>query len=211
MYQKTTLDNGLRVLTSAMPYIHSVSICIFVGVGSRYETDTEAGVSHFIEHLCFKGTPKRPTAREVSEAIEGVGGILNAGTDRELTVYWCKVAQAHFPMALEVLIDILLHSNLDPVELEKERQVIIEEIHMYKDSPQQRVNMLIDELLWPEHPLGRDIAGSKESVSAITRDAMCDYLANQYQPANTVVTVAGDIKHQEVVNTVNHLITNFRK
>ena len=209
MYQKTTLDNGLRVLTSAMPYIHSVSICIFVGVGSRYETDTEAGVSHFIEHLCFKGTPKRPTAREVSEAIEGVGGILNAGTDRELTVYWCKVAQAHFPMALEVLIDILLHSNLDPVELEKERQVIIEEIHMYKDSPQQRVNMLIDELLWPEHPLGRDIAGSKESVSAITRDAMCDYLANQYQPANTVVTVAGDIKHQEVVNTVNHLMGDW--
>ena len=209
MYQKTTLDNGLRVLTAAMPHTPSVSICIFVGVGSRYETDAEAGISHFIEHLCFKGTQKRPTAKEISEAIEGVGGILNAGTDKELTVYWCKVAQAHFPLALEVLVDILLHSKFDPVELEKERQVIIEEIHMYKDAPQQQVNMLIDELLWPEHPLGRDIAGSKESVSAITRDTMRDYLANQYQPANTVVTIAGDVQHQEVVDAVNQLMGDW--
>ncbi len=209
MYQKTTLANGLRVLTAAMPHTISVSICIFIGVGSRYETNAEAGISHFIEHLCFKGTQKRPTAREISEAIEGVGGILNAGTDKELTVYWCKVAQAHFPLALEVLVDILRHSRFDPVELEKERQVIIEEIHMYKDSPQQRVNMLIDELLWPEHPLGRDIAGSKESVSAITRDTMWGYLEGQYQPANTVVTIAGGIQPQEVVAAVDHVMGDW--
>ncbi|MFC2047502.1 M16 family metallopeptidase [Chloroflexota bacterium] len=209
MYQKTTLDNGLRILTAAMPHSKSVSICIFVGVGSRYETDAEAGISHFIEHLCFKGTPKRPTAWEISKAIEGVGGILNAGTDKELTVYWCKVAQSHFPLALDVLVDILLHSSFDPVELEKERQVIIEEIHMYKDAPQQRVNMLIDDLLWPKHPLGRDIAGSKESVSAITRDMICNYLANQYQPTNTVVTVAGNLTHQEVVTAVNQAIGDW--
>lgn len=112
MYQKTTLDNGLRIITSAMPHTPSVSICIFIGVGSRYEIETQAGISHFIEHLLFKGTQKRPSAREISAAIEGVGGILNAGTGKELTIYWCKVAQLHFSLALDVLVDILLHSRL---------------------------------------------------------------------------------------------------
>lgn len=194
MYQKTTLDNGLRVLTAAMPHTHSVSICIFIGVGSRYETESQAGISHFIEHLCFKGTPKRATAREISEAIEGVGGIINAGTDKELTVYWCKVAQPHFHLALDVLADILLHSKFDLADIEGERQVIIEEIKMSKDSPSQLVNMLIDELLWPSHPLGRDIAGSKESVTAITQNMMLDYLAHQYLPSNTVVSIAGALQ-----------------
>ena len=136
-----------------MPHTRSISICIFIGAGSRYETEAEAGVSHFIEHLCFKGTQKRATAREISAAIEGTGGTLNGGTDKELTIYWCKVAQPHFPLALDVLVDMLLHSKFDPQELERERQVIIEEINMSMDSPQQRVNMLIDELLWPNHPL----------------------------------------------------------
>ena len=119
MYQKTTLDNGLRVITTNMPHTRSVSICIFMGVGSRYETDAESGVSHFIEHLLFKGTQKRPTAREISETIEGVGGILNGGTDKELTLYWCKVAQSHFPLAMELLADMLLNSRFDPQEIEK--------------------------------------------------------------------------------------------
>ena len=209
MYQKTTLDNGLRVITTTMPHTRSVSVCFFIGVGSRYETDAEAGVSHFIEHLCFKGTPKRPTAKEISEAIEGVGGILNGGTDKELTLYWCKVAQPHFPLALEVLIDILLHSRFDPQDIERERQVIIEEINMSKDSPSQQVNMLIDELLWPGHPLGRDIAGNKESVAAITRDIMLDYQASQYLPDNTVVTIAGNIQHQEAVTAVKQALANW--
>ena len=209
MYQKTTLDNGLRIITNTMPHTHSVSICIFIGVGSRYETETQAGISHFIEHLCFKGTPKRPTAREISGTIEGVGGILNGGTDRELTVYWCKVAQSHFPLALDVLADILLHSKFDPKDIERERQVIIEEINMSKDSPPQRVDMLIDKLLWPNHPLGRDVAGSKESVAAITRDMMLDYLQGQYLPDNTVVTIAGNIRHQAMVTTVSQALGNW--
>ena len=136
-----------------MPHTRSVSICIFIGVGSRYETEAQAGISHFIEHLCFKGTQKRPTAKEISETIEGVGGILNGGTDKELTVYWCKVAQPHFSLAVEVLVDMLLHSRFDPQDIEKERQVIIEEINMSKDFPPQRVDMLIDALLWPNPPL----------------------------------------------------------
>ncbi len=202
MYQQTTLDNGLRVITAPMPQTRSVSICIFIGVGSRYESEPQAGVSHFIEHLCFRGTPKRTTAREISEAIEGVGGIINAGTDKELTVYWCKVAQPHFPLALDVLADILLNSRLDPADIERERQVITEEINMSKDSPSQSVNILIDELLWPRHPLGRDIAGNKESVAAISREMIVDYLGKQYLPANTVVSVAGAGKPQEMLSAV---------
>lgn len=209
MYQKTTLDNGLRVITATMPHTRSVSICIFIGVGSRYETEAQAGISHFIEHLCFKGTQKRPTAKEISETIEGVGGILNGGTDKELTVYWCKVAQPHFSLALEVLVDMLLHSRFDPQDIEKERQVIIEEINMSKDFPPQRVDMLIDELLWPNHPLGRDVAGNKESVTAITRDIMLDYFQGQYLPSNTVITIAGDIQHQEIVTVISQATGNW--
>ncbi|MBA7467416.1 putative zinc protease [subsurface metagenome] len=209
MYQKTTLDNGLRVITVTMPHTRSVSICIFIGVGSRYETEAEAGVSHFIEHLLFKGTSKRTTARAISEAIEGVGGILNGGTDKELTLYWCKVAQPHFELALDVLADMLLHSKFDPQDIEKERQVIIEEINMSRDSPAQRVDILIDGLLWPKHPLGRDIAGSKESVAAITRDMMLDYRQGQYLPNNTVVTIAGNIQHQQMITAVGQALGNW--
>ena len=209
MYQKTILDNGLRVITATMPHTRSVSICFFIGVGSRYESEAQAGISHFIEHLRFKGTPKRPTANEISAAIEGVGGILNGGTDKELTIYWSKVAQHHFPLALEVLVDMLLHSKFEPIDIERERQVIIEEINMTKDSPAQQVNLLIDELLWPRHPLGRDIAGSKESMAAITRDMLLDYLETKYPPTNTVVAIAGNIQHQEAVVVVSQAVATW--
>jgi len=189
-----------------MPHTRSVSLCIFIGVGSRYETKTQAGVSHFIEHLLFKGTPRRTTAREISVAMEGVGGIINAGTDKELTVYWCKMAQPHFPLALDVLADILLHSRFDPRDIESERRVIIEEINMGKDSPPQLVNMLIDELLWPNHPLGRDVAGDRDSVAGISREMMLDYLACQYLPGNTVVSIAGVLQHQEMVTAVGQAL-----
>jgi len=206
LYQKTTLDNGLRVITANMPHTRSVSICIFIGVGSRYETEPEAGVSHFIEHLCFKGTQKRPTAREISEAIEGVGGIINGGTDKELSLYWCKVAQPHFPLALDVLADMLLHSKFDPKDIENERKVIIEEINMEMDSPTHLVDLLIDELLWPAHPLGRDIAGSKRTVAALSRETMLDYLGRQYLPSNSVVSIAGTVQHQEIVAAVKQAL-----
>lgn len=202
MHQKTVLPNGLRIVTTTMPHTRSVSVCFFIGVGARYESDSQAGISHFIEHLLFKGTAKRPTSRDISEAIEGVGGMLNGGTDKEMTIYWARVAQPHFPLALDVLVDVLLRSRFEPEEIEKERQVIIEEIHMSRDSPGQQVHMLIDELLWPGHPLGRDIAGTDGSVAAITRPMMLDYLANKYLPENTVVAIAGNIQHQEAVDAV---------
>ena len=211
MYQKTVLDNGLRVITATMPHIHSASICIFIGVGSRYESKQKAGISHFIEHMMFRGTEKRPTAREISEAIEGLGGTLNAGTDKEMTVYWCKVTQSHFLKALDALADMLLHSKFDFQDVEKERQVIMEEISMYHDSPQQTVSLLIDELLWPAHPLGRDTAGSKHSITNITPNDMLSYIQAHYLPTDTVVSVAANIGHQEVVTAVSQVMGSWSR
>jgi predicted Zn-dependent peptidase len=209
LYHKTTLDNGLRFITATMPHTRSVCISIFIGTGSRYEPDTESGISHFIEHLLFKGTEKRPSAREISAAIEGVGGIINGGTDKEVTVYWAKVPKEHFATALEILTDLLLHPRFEPEALEKERRVIIEEINMTRDIPSQQANLLIDELLWPDHPLGRDIAGTRESVTAISRDELRDYLKRQYGPDNAVVAIAGDIKHREVVSAVSQMLGSW--
>ncbi|MFC1938825.1 M16 family metallopeptidase [Chloroflexota bacterium] len=209
MYQKITLDNGLRLITATMPHTRSVCINIFISTGSRYESSSEAGVSHFVEHLLFKGTEKRPTSRAISEAIESVGGILNGGTDKELTVYWAKVPQHHFSLALDVLTDLLLHPRFDPGAIERERQVIIEEINMSRDVPSQQANMLIDNLLWPDHPLGRDIAGNRESVKAITRDGMLNYLKRQYQPDNTVVSIAGNVEHQEIITAASQMLGSW--
>ena len=203
MHQKTVLDNGLRVVSTTMPHTHSVSISYLVGTGSRYETEEQAGISHFIEHLLFKGNTRRPTSKDISTAIEGVGGGLNGGTDKESTVYWARVARPNFLLALEVLTDMLLHSLFDPQELERERGVIIEEINMTKDVPAQQVHLLTDEILWPDHPLGRDIAGSKETMTTINREMMLDYVKSMYLPENTVIAIAGDIQHEEAVDAVD--------
>jgi len=206
LYQKKVLDNGLRIITCPMPHTRSVSICIYLGAGSRYESEAQAGVSHFIEHLCFRGTEKRLSAKDISGAIEGVGGVLNGGTDKELTVYWCKVAQPHFRLALDVLADMVLHSRFEKRDIEKERKIIIEEISMSKDAPNQLVGMILDELLWPDHPLGRDVAGTNKSVKDMSRELMLDYMASEYSPANTVIAIAGNIEHEEAVNEVNKIL-----
>ncbi len=199
MFEKTIMDNGLRVVSSSMPHTRSVSVAFFVGAGSRYETDEIAGVSHFLEHMLFKGTERRPTAQEIAEEIEGVGGVMNAATDKELTVYWAKVGHQHFARCLDVLSDALLHSLLQPEEIEKERQVIIEELAQTEDSPGDLAGLLIDEIIWPNQPLGRDIGGSRQSVSRIDRDDIRGYVARQYVPENTVLAVAGNVDHATVV------------
>jgi len=201
-YQRTVLPNGLRILTSAMPHTHSVSVSLYVGAGSRYEQEREAGVSHFVEHLLFKGTEKRPTAQEVAEAIDGVGGVLNGGTDREYTVYYIKVARPHMDLALDVLFELVRRPLMDPSEMEKERQVILEELAMVADSPPQLVDLLLDSLLWPENPLGRDVAGTPETVNGIDRQMVMGYLGQQYVPSNILVSVAGNIEHEEVVSAI---------
>ncbi len=211
MHQKTTLPNGLRVLTVPMPHVRSVTVACFFGAGSRYESDAEGGLSHFLEHMLFKGTKKRPLPQQISEAIEGIGGFMNASTDREVTIYWAKVARHHFATAADLLADVILHSVFKPVEVERERKVILEEIGSINDSPQQLVDLLIDTTMWPGQPLGRDVGGTKESVSALSRRAMLDYLGEQYVPNNCVVAVAGDITHEEVVNVIGGQLGKWKR
>lgn len=201
-YRKSVLPNGLRVLTSAMPHTYSVAISVYVGAGSRYETAPESGVSHFVEHMLFKGTSTRPSPQLISEAIDSVGGVLNAATDREFTVYYAKVARRHLDLALDVLVDLVRRPLFDPEELEKERKVVLEELASVADSPGQQVDLLLDELLWPEQPLGWDVAGSKESIEGLTREMTLDYMGRQYLPSNMVVSIAGNVDHDEVTDLV---------
>lgn len=202
-YERTVLPNGLHVLSSTMPATHSVTVNLYIGAGSRYERAGEEGVSHYVEHMVFKGTDKRPTAKEIAETIDGVGGLVNGVTDREYTVYYIKVARPHFGLAVDVLAQLVRHPLMDAGEMEKERQVVIEELAMVADSPAQIADLLLDSLLWPDNPLGRDVAGTEESVNGITRDLMMGYLGEQYVPNNIVVSVAGNVTHDEVVDIFN--------
>lgn len=202
-HQKTVLANGLRVLVAPMPHTRSVSVSIYVGAGSRYETPAQAGLAHFLEHLCFKGTERHPTPQEISQAIDGVGGSINAATDRELTVFYCKVAKSHFTLALEVLGDLVRRPLFAAEELEKERKVILEELAMVADSPFQQVDVLLDETLWPDQPLGRDVAGSEATVRAMTRDMAVEYLGRQYVPNNAIVSIAGAVEYDEALELVS--------
>jgi predicted Zn-dependent peptidase len=210
-FRKTTLPNGLRIITSEMPHTRSVSICIYIGVGSRYETPEQAGVSHYLEHMVFKGTELHPEPQEISAIIESTGGILNAATEHESTVYWCKVAKPHFKPSLELLLDMLRNSVFEPESIEKERLVVIEELNMVNDYPNYKVDAIIDEMLWPDHALGKDVGGSKESVNGITRKMMMDFIDEHYSPSNIVISVAGSITHDEVVDCVQSSSHGWKK
>jgi predicted Zn-dependent peptidase len=207
LYQKEILNNGIRLIISNMPQVRSVSVALFIGTGGCYESINKAGISHFIEHLCFKGTAMRQSSREISEAIEGTGGSINGGTDKELTIYWCKVASSYLKLAIEVLNDIVRNSRFDNEDIENERKVIIEEINMNYDSPQQRVDTLIYELLWPDLPLGRDIAGKKDTVQDFKREELISFYKGHYLPNNSVISIAGDL---ETGNVMDILHQNFK-
>jgi predicted Zn-dependent peptidase len=176
------------------------------GAGSRHETPELAGASHLFEHMLFKGTPKRPTPRQISEVVEGVGGTINAFTDREVTGYWCRVAQPNYREGIDLLADMTLNSLFKDEDIAKEKQVVYEEIRASFDSPGARTSMLLDDLLWPDQPMGRDIAGTVESVGAISRDEMLKYLETQYVASNTVIAVAGNIEHADVVEQISDLL-----
>jgi predicted Zn-dependent peptidase len=163
------------------------------GGGSRLEDERLAGVSHFIEHLHFKGTKKRPSPKEIADSIEGVGGFINASTDKELTAYWARVPSEHMNLALDVLFDLVSNSRLDAADVERERMVILEELRMYQDQPQEYVQNLFEELIWPGHPLGRDIAGTEESVARLTRDDILEYANARYRLPNLVIAAAGSL------------------
>ena len=202
MYQRTVLDNGLRILTSTMPHTHSATIAFFIGVGSRYESDEQSGASHFVEHMLFKGTAKRPTSKEIAVAIERIGGIFSASVGQEESTYWVKVTPPHLDTAIDVLADMLRHARFEPSEIDKERDVIIKEINLTLDTPDDLVHLLNNQLVWPDHPLGRDVAGSKETIASFDRDRLLDYMNSHYLPNNTVVSVAGNVEREAVVNQI---------
>jgi predicted Zn-dependent peptidase len=208
-FERTVLDSGVRVLTSNMPHTGAVSIQVLFGAGSRYETDELAGSSHLFEHLLFKGTTKRPTPKEIAETIEGVGGILNAYTDREATGYWCKIALTHYKEGLDVLLDMIRDPLFREEDIEKEKKVVFEEIRASHDSPEATVDMMMDELLFPSQPLGRDIAGSVESVQAVSTESLKEYLRTQYVASNTIISVAGALPHDQIVADVAELMDGF--
>jgi predicted Zn-dependent peptidase len=198
-YLKTTLANGVRVVTGPMSGVKSASLILYYEVGSRYENPAHQGVSHFLEHMLFKGTERRPDPLMISQAVESVGGILNAATGRESTNYWAKVPSTHFPLAFDVISDIVCGSVIDEAELNKERSVIVEEIRSIFDSPEDLVHDVIDEVIWGDQSVGRPIAGTEETVGAIDREAMFQFWRRNYRPDRLVVAAAGDITHDQTV------------
>jgi len=198
MYHVSRLDHGLTVATAEMPSMSSVSLGIWVGVGGRHEPEHLNGVSHFIEHLLFKGTRRR-SAREISQAVEGIGGYLNAFTSEESTCFYAKARHDHFDRLLEVLADMFLHSTFDPVEIAKERDVIKEELAMCVDQPQQYVQELLNATLWPDQPLGRNITGSEKTLDALGREQLLAYQNQNYVAPATLLAAGGRITHRQVV------------
>jgi predicted Zn-dependent peptidase len=201
------LAGGAKLVTSTMPERLSVSVVFMFGGGSRLEDDRLAGVSHFIEHLFFKGTQRRPTSKEIADAIEGVGGFINASTDKELTAYWARVPAEHLNLGLDVLLDIVTHSKLAPADIERERSVILEELRMYQDQPQELVQNMFDEAMWPDHPLGRDIAGTEESVARLTRDEILEFADAHYRMPNLVAGIAGAFDEESTLDLIRSGLT----
>src|ERR1700720_2181035 len=201
-YRVHDLSGGARLVMSPMPERLSASLVFMFGGGSRLEDERLAGVSHFIEHLYFKGTKRRPSSKEIADAIEGVGGFINASTDKELTAYWARVPAEHIQLGLDVLIDIVPNSKLAPADVERERMVILEELRGYQDQPQDFVQNLFEEIMWPDHPLGRDIAGTQQSVSRLTRDEILEYSSAHYRLPNLVMGIAGAFDEAELLESV---------
>lgn len=208
MYSVTHLPNGLAVATAAMPHMASVSVGVWVGVGSRYESAGLNGTCHFIEHLLFKGTDKR-TARDISEAVEGIGGYLNAFTSEEFTCFHARACADRFVDLLEVLCDMLLHSRFARADVLKERDVIKDEVAMYLDQPQHHVQELLNETLWPDQPLGRPITGTVRGLDNIHRTQMLRFLRGNYVTGNTVIAVAGNVDHGAAVDAAQKLTRRF--
>lgn len=205
----TQLDNGVRIVTETVPYVRSASVGIFVGVGSREEEASVRGISHFIEHMMFKGTERR-TARQIADEIESRGGHLNAWTDKESTTYQTRVLAEDTPLAIDILTDMLLHSLYDSEEMTREKSVVIEEIKMYEDSPEDRVHEVFEQTLWRSHPLGKPVIGTQATVSSLSRDDLLTYITEHYLPDRIVVSAAGNLEHQEVIKLASKALGSLQ-
>jgi predicted Zn-dependent peptidase len=198
MINKTILDNGIRVISEQIPYASSVSIGIWVANGSRHERRESNGVAHFIEHLLFKGTARR-SALDIAREIDSVGGVLNAFTSREYVCYYAKVLDKFLPKAVDLLTDIFLHSTFDPEEIEKERRVVLQEINMMEDTPDDLIHDLFHQHFWQGHPLGMSILGDEQSVSSLTRESILAYKDHMYRGEDIIVSAAGNLTHDQLI------------
>ena len=210
MFKKTTLSNGLRIITVPQKSTQAVTVLVLVGTGSKYETREINGISHFLEHMFFKGTKNMPDKLEIAETLDKVGGIYNAFTGEEYTGYYAKTAFSKFDLALKWVSDIYLNSLLPEKEVKREKGVIIEEINMIYDNPMSRVGLLWNRLLYGDQPAGWDIAGTKETVSSIGRKDLFEYMKEQYTAPNTIVCVAGRIEEEEAIEKVKRYFSSMK-
>ncbi|MDI6400906.1 pitrilysin family protein [Balneolaceae bacterium ANBcel3] len=199
--QKTVLPNGLRVLTETIKTVRSLSVGIWVKTGSRHETEEQAGITHFLEHMLFKGTEQR-SAYDIARSMEAVGGYLNAFTSPELTCYYARCLDSELDTALDVLTDMVLHSSFPEEEIEKEKKVVLEEMKMYRDNPEDFVFEEFHKQLFMPHPLGRPIIGYESTVNAFDRKNLFEYIEQQYHPSNVIIAVTGNAGHEEVLALV---------
>jgi len=209
-YRKTTLDNGIRVITEEIPYLKSVSIGVWVTTGSRDEQPHENGISHFIEHLLFKGTERR-TAFDIAKEIDSVGGTLNAFTGREYTCFYAKVIDKNLPLAIDLLSDIFLHSVMDPKDVERERMVILQEIKMVEDTPDDYIHDFFNRVCWGNHPLGYPIFGTSDLVQSFTREQILQFLKETYQPKRVIICAAGNLEHEQTVALIGETFGQLRQ
>jgi predicted Zn-dependent peptidase len=209
MIYKSTLENGIRVVTEEIPTAHSATLGFWVENGSRHEDLSQSGISHFIEHMLFKGTERR-NAQGIAKEIDSVGGVLNAFTSREFSCYYAKVLAKRLPLAVDLLSDIVLHSILDPDEIEKERRVILQEIHMVDDTPDDQVHELFCQTFWEGHPLGHSILGTENTVGSITRDHLLSFLEDRYCGKNILICAAGDLEHERLVEHIEQAFCRIK-
>ncbi|PLX96928.1 MAG: peptidase M16 [Desulfuromonas sp.] len=198
MVGKSILENGVRIVTERVEGAHSVTIGLWVENGSRHESVLQSGISHFLEHMLFKGTERR-SALDISREIDSVGGFLNGFTGREYSCYYIRILAEHLPIAVDLLVDIAINSRLDTADIEKERRVILQELHMLEDTPDDLVHDLFSQTFWGDHPLGQSILGSVETVSTIGREDLIDFHQRHYCARRMIVSAAGDLEHETLV------------
>jgi predicted Zn-dependent peptidase len=210
-YKKTTLKNGLRIITAPMKDTQTATIFVMVGVGSRYETDKERGISHFIEHMMFKGTKKRPNTQAIANELDAIGGEFNAFTGKTATAYYAKSDAKHLDTILDVISDMYLNSKFETKEIERERGTILQELNMYEDMPMRSVEDVFEGLLYGDQKLGREIIGTKETISGVKRNDFVDYMKRFYLANDTVICVAGKIEETKVIKKVEKLFAEIKQ
>jgi predicted Zn-dependent peptidase len=209
-FKRTVLENGIRLITVPMPALDSATVLVVVGTGSRYETEDNCGISHFLEHMSLKGTSKRPTAREIASIIDAMGGQWNAFTGKEVTGFYVKSAASHLDTSLDIISDILINSTFPKEEIEKERGVIIEEINMYEDTPIRDIPDVYERLIFGDNPLGWNIGGRKDVIKKVTREDFTDYVNKHYSPSNMSVVVAGGIHPEKTTEMVKKYFSEMK-